>query len=177
VAPPALPTGPPTSAAPDSAAAYDVGSCFDEVGSGQPGKVQLNPVSCAGGSAVFVINSVVASSADCDTGQGAADYKDHGYEVPDETANVAYCASLVVPVNQCFMLGAAAPIARTSCGSQPNVVRVEAIESAPAAASACSDKTDPDVWFYQAPTSGQFACVSRPATTATPTAPPTTTPG
>lgn len=160
-----VPTATPTG--PNAAAAYNVGMCFDEVAGTSPGTVELNPVACAGNRAVFVINDVVASAADCDTGQGAADYHNHGYEVPDETADVAYCASLVVPANTCFVLGASAPIARAACGSGPNVVRVTAIESAPTAAKACTDKTDPDVWFYQAPTSGQFACVTRPGTVPT----------
>ncbi|HEX5406509.1 MAG TPA: hypothetical protein VFX16_29910, partial [Pseudonocardiaceae bacterium] len=89
---------------PDAAAAYDVGSCFDEQ-AGTPGEVELNPTPCGGPEAVFVINSIVASAGDCEVGADGADYRDHGYEVPDETANVAYCASLVVPVNVCFTLG------------------------------------------------------------------------
>jgi hypothetical protein len=162
-----------TGARPDPAAAYDVGSCFDEVDGGQPGNVELNLVPCGGSDSVFVINKVVGSTAQCDQG---ADYRDHGYEVPDETANVTYCASLVVPVNTCFILGGATPITRAACGSAPNVVRVQAIESAPTAAAACADKTDPDVWYYQTPTSGQFACVSRPTATPTTTTTTATTP-
>ncbi|HEX5120022.1 MAG TPA: hypothetical protein VFW65_32950 [Pseudonocardiaceae bacterium] len=171
-----LTTQQPTSASPDPAAAYDAGSCFNEVAGTQQGKVELNLVSCAGSDAVFVINRVVASAAECDSGAGSADYRDHGYEVPDETANVAYCASLVVPVNSCFVLGGTTPITRAACGSAPDVVKVQSIETAPSAATACTDKTDPDVWFYQAPTSGQFACVSRPAATTTTTTTTPTTP-
>lgn len=168
--PPARPiVHPPTPSVstPDAAAAYDVGSCFDEQQAGAPGKVELNPTPCGGPEAVFVINSIVASTGDCEVGTDGADYRDHGYEVPDETANVAYCASLVVPANVCFVLGGTAPITRTVCGNGPNVVQVLAIESAASANTACSDKPNPDVWFYQAPTSGQYACVSRPGTTAT----------
>jgi hypothetical protein len=120
---------------------------------------------------VFVINDVVASAPDCDTGQSAADYKDHGYEVPDETAQVAYCASLVVPAHDCFVLGGSAAIARATCGSATDVVQVQSIESAPSATTACTDKTNPDVWFYQGPSTGQFACVSRPSSSATTTTP------
>lgn len=162
-------TGSPSTAPPPPhpPAAYDVGMCFDEVAGTSPGTVELNPVACAGSRAVFVINDVVASAPDCDTGQGAADYHNHGYEVPDETANVAYCASLVVPADTCFVLGASAPIARAACGSGPNVVQVTAIEPAANAAGACADKSNPDVWFYQAPTSGRFACVTRPVTVPT----------
>ena len=69
-------------------------------GSG-PGRVELNLVDCGSGRAVFVINKIVDTATQCDAG---ADFKNHGYEVPDETANVAYCASLVVPANVCFML-------------------------------------------------------------------------
>jgi hypothetical protein len=166
------PTTPPTtttSASPNPAAAYDVGSCFNEVSGSSPDKVQLNLVQCGGSDAVFVINDVVPSAARCDSGPGGADYRDHGYEVPDQTANVAYCASLVVPVNDCFVLSGSLPIARVACGPEPDVVRVLAIEPAPSAALACTDKPNPDVWFYQAPTSGQFACVSRPKATTTTT--------
>jgi hypothetical protein len=170
--PPRSAVRPPVSSAPDIAAAYDVGSCFDEDTGGAAGHVELNPVPCGGTEAVFVINSVVPSVARCDVG---ADYHNHGYEVPDETANVAYCASLVVPVNVCFVIGGTTPIARTPCGSAPNVVQVLAIESAPNPASACRDKPNPDVWYFQAPTSGQFACVSRPGSTSTSTVPTTVT--
>lgn len=148
-----------SSATPNNAAAYDVGSCFDETQGVAPGKVELNPVACGGEQAVFVINRVVDTMAGCDVG---ADYKGHGYEVPDETANVAYCASLVVPADYCFTLAASRPVERTACGSGPGVVKVLAIESAPGVGSACTDKTNPDVWYYQSPVSGQFACVSRP---------------
>jgi hypothetical protein len=162
--PPMRHAPPPSSTSPDNAAAYDVGSCFDEAQGAAPGKVELNLVACGSDRAVFVINQVVDAAAGCDA---AADYKDHGYEVPDETANVAYCASLVVPANVCFTLAATQPIQRTACGSTPGTVQVLAIEAAPSATTACTDKTNPDVWFYQSPTSGQFACVSRPATTST----------
>jgi hypothetical protein len=70
-----------------------------------------------------------------------------------------------------FVLGGSAPIATAPCGSGPNVVQVQAIEPAPTVASACTDKIDPDVWFYQSPVSGQYACVSRPVITATQTPP------
>jgi hypothetical protein len=166
--PPRSAVRPPVSSSPDVAAAYDVGSCFDEGTGGQTGHVQLNPVACGGADAVFVINSVVPTAARCDVG---ADYHNHGYEVPDVTANVAYCASLVVPVDVCFVIGGSTPIARTPCGAAPNVVQVLAIESAPNPASACRDKPNPDVWYFQAPTSGQFACVSRPGSTGTATTP------
>jgi hypothetical protein len=180
--PPSRPSRPQnlrsTSTAPssalNSASAYDIGTCFDEQPGTAPGKVQLNPVPCGGTQAVFVINEVVATAAACDADAGV-DYSQHGYEVPDETAAVTYCASLVVPVDNCFVLGSSAPIATAACGSAPNVVRVLAIESAPNVKAACTDKTDPDVWFYQSPKSGQYACVSRPVVTGTPT-PPTTTP-
>jgi hypothetical protein len=172
--PPVRPTPsfPSLTGTPNTAAAYDVGTCFDEQpGSGQ-GTVQLNPVTCGGGLAVFVINKVVAAATDCDS-DPSVNYVQHGYEVPDETANVTYCASLVVPNSICFVLGGGAPIAPAPCGSGANVVQVLAIESAPTVTAACTDKTDPDVWFYQSPTSGQYACVSRPVVTGTPT-PPTT---
>ena len=158
-----------SSPSPNIAAAYDVGSCFDEAQGAGPGKVELNLVPCGGNRAVFVINKIVTTAAACDSG---ADFHNHGYEVPDETANVAYCASLVVPANVCFTLAAAQPIERTPCDAAPGTVRVTAVEPAPNATSACTDKQNPDVWYYQSPTSGQFACVSRPPTGST-TAPTT----
>jgi hypothetical protein len=158
---------------PGAVAAYAVGSCFAEAPGIGPGKVELNPVPCGDARAVFVINRVVGSVDQCDSG---TDYRNHGYEAPDETANVAYCASLVVPVDACMTLAAAQPIVRTPCGTGPGVVRVLAIESAPSAAAACTDQTNPDVWYYQSPTSGRFACVSRPAAPeSTPTTPAATT--
>lgn len=170
---PVRPSSPVVSATPDTASAYDVGTCFDEQAGSGPGKVELNPVTCGGTEAVFVINKIVSTATDCDA-DASVNYGQHGYEVPDETANVTYCASLVVPVNDCFTLGGSVPITTVPCGAGPNVVQVLAIEPAPNVGSACTDKTDPDVWFYQSPTSGQYACVSRPATTAPPP-PPTTT--
>lgn len=149
--------GPPTTS---GSAAYDQGSCFAEGSGSTPGKVELSPEPCPGDKAVFVINRVVRKATDCDQ---TADYHQHGYEVPDETANVVYCVSLVVPADNCLSLGGTAPIARATCGSGPDVVRVLSIESAPDATKACTDKPNPDVWFYQSPDSGQFACVSRPA--------------
>ena len=159
----------PSSTVPDTPSAYDVGTCFDEQAGNGPGNVELSPVACGSGRAVFVINKVVAAASDCDA-DASVSYHQHGYEVPDKTANVTYCASLVVSVNNCFRLGGQSAIAVAPCGSAPNVVQVLSIEPAPNVGSACTDKTDPDVWFYQSPTSGQYACVSRPATT------PTTTP-
>lgn len=173
---PFVPPSSVPSASPDTASAYDVGTCFDEQSGSGPGKVELNPVQCGDQQAVFVINKVVAQASDCDS-DASVSYGQHGYEVPDETANVTYCSSLVVSVNNCFTLGASAPVASAPCGSGPNVVQVLSIESAPDVNSACTDKTDPDVWFYQSPTSGQYACVSRPAVTSTPTAPATPTTG
>lgn len=167
---------PPATTAPvsttDTASAYDVGSCFDEANSVSPG-VELDEVPCAGNDAVFIINAVVPDTATCDTGAGSPDYKDHGYTVPDETAGVAYCASLVVPTDQCFVYTQGQPIERAACGSGPDVVRVLAIESAPNVADACPDKPNPDVWYYQSPTSGQYACVSRPTATSGPPQTPT----
>ena len=170
-----VPVRPPSTSR-DTTSAYDVGTCFDQKTGSGPGKVELNPVECGGPQAVFVINKVVTVASECDS-DSSVNYGQHGYEVPDETANVTYCASLVEPVNACFTLGGSVPIDTVPCGSGPNVVQVLAIESAPNAAAACTDKTDPDVWFYQSPTSGQYACVSRPTVTATPTAPTTTPTG
>ena len=166
----AVPSSTLPSAVPDTSSAYDVGTCFDEAAGSGPGKVELDPVDCGSAQAVFVINKVVSTASDCDS-DASVSYGQHGYEVPDETANVTYCASLVVPANDCFTLGGGTPIATAACGSGPNVVQVLSIEPAPNVGSACTDKTDPDVWFYQSPNSGQYACVSRPVVTATPTAP------
>jgi hypothetical protein len=145
---------------PTSPAAYDVGSCFDETTGTAPGRVELNPVACGSDQSVFVINKIVTKAADCDVG---TDYHEHGYEVPDVTANVAYCAALVVPASMCFVLGGGQPVARAACGSGPYVVEVLAVESASDVRHACADKTNPDVWYFQSATSGQYACVSRPA--------------
>ncbi|HEX3788269.1 MAG TPA: hypothetical protein VHW44_10440 [Pseudonocardiaceae bacterium] len=156
--------------------AYDVGTCFDEQAGDGPGHVELAPVSCAGQRSVFVINKVVPTAADCDSDPSVS-FKEHGYEVPDETANVAYCASLVVPPDQCFLLSDSKPIQRSTCGSDPAAVEVLEVQPAPNVGAACTNQQNPDIWFYQAPTSGQYACVSRPtsgdASGSTPTSTPT----
>ena len=167
----ALPAPTATSAATsDSGVAYDVGTCFDEAAAGAPGNVRLDPQPCAGDHAVFVINQVVAAASACDSASGA-DYRQHGYEVPDETAKVTYCASLVVPPGQCFVISGTRAIARAVCGSAGDVVKVLAVETANSVTAACTDQTDPDVWFYQSPDSGQYACVSRPAVPSSSTPP------
>ncbi|HEX3781892.1 MAG TPA: hypothetical protein VHX38_19685 [Pseudonocardiaceae bacterium] len=171
---------PPRSAptTPDNSA-YGVGTCLDEPLDPATSGLELQPVSCAGDEAVLMVNQVVTQYSDCEAG---ADYVDHGYILPDIAANVTYCVSLVVPTNQCFEFSTnnSQPIQRAVCGSAPNVVQVESIEPATSAGAACSDKTAPDIWFYQSPTSGQFACVSsQPPSTQTgdtPTGPQTTEP-
>lgn len=159
----------PTSAVGSGSSAYDVGTCLYEQPGGAPGAAQLEPVSCAGSQAVFMVNQVVTNPSACDANSGA-DYRQHGGEVPDTTANVTYCVSLVVPPNQCFVHSGT--FERVACGSAPDAVRVLAVEPAPTAQAACGDKPDPDVWFYQSPNSGQYACVSWPAGRSGPVSPP-----
>jgi hypothetical protein len=161
----------PATASGDSGVAYDVGTCFDETSGGAPGNVRLDPVPCAGNRAVFVINQVVSVASACDI--AGVDYRQHGYEVPDETARVTYCASLVVPPNQCFVISGAEPIARAACGSAGDVVKVLTVATANSVSAACAGQADPDVWYFQSPDSGQYACVSRPAEPSTPTTVPT----
>jgi hypothetical protein len=143
---------------PDTSA-YRVGTCLDEPADPNSGGLQLTPVKCAGNSAVLVINQVVTDYNDCQQG---ADYVNHGFVLSDEVANVDYCVSLVVPANQCFAFSTdnSKPIQRAACGSAPNVVRVESVESAATVTDACKDQTAPDVWYFKSPTSGQYACVS-----------------
>ncbi|HWC81410.1 MAG TPA: hypothetical protein VG756_15775 [Pseudonocardiaceae bacterium] len=170
----------PASSAPapsgEDSVAYDVGTCFDEGAGGAPGNVRLDPQPCAGNRAVFVINQVVRNASACDSASGVS-YQQHGYEVPDVTAKVTYCASLVVPPQNCFVISGTQPIARAACGSAGDVVRVLAVQSAPDVQAACADQTDPDVWFYQSPASGQYACVSRPPGGSSPAPAPTTSSG
>ncbi|HEX4223845.1 MAG TPA: hypothetical protein VHZ97_15870 [Pseudonocardiaceae bacterium] len=143
---------------PDTSA-YGVGTCLDEPLDPRGGGLELNPVPCDGSSAVLMINQVVTGYNDC---QNGADYVNHGFILPDVVANVSYCASLVVPTNQCFEFSTnnSQPIQRTTCGSAPNAVRVESVEPADNVNDACKDQTSPDIWYYQSATSGQYACVS-----------------
>lgn len=171
-APLARSTPPSASGGGISESAYDVGTCFDEQPGTGSGKVELSPVPCGGDRAVFVINKVAPDASGCDA---AADYQKHGYEVPDETANVVYCVSLVVPANNCFVNGNGKAVRRTACGAEPDVVQVLAIESSSGADAACQDKPNPDVWFYQSPDSGQYACVSRATASSSGSAAPPTT--
>lgn len=144
---------------PDNAA-YGVGTCLDEPVDPNSGGLELTPVPCAGSSSVLIVNQVVKDYNDCSQ---SADYVNHGFVLSDEVANVDYCVSLVVPADQCFTFSTdnSKPIARAACGSAANVVRVEAVETAASVTAACTDQQQPqDVWYYQAPTSGQFACVT-----------------
>jgi hypothetical protein len=144
--------------APDTSA-YGVGTCLTEPIDPSTGGVELNPVPCTGDAAVLIVNQVVTDYNDCQSG---ADYVNHGFILPDEVASVSYCVSLVVPANQCFEFSTdnSKPIQRATCGSAPNVVRVESVEPAASVGDACKDQTAPDIWYYQSPTSGQYACVS-----------------
>jgi hypothetical protein len=156
---------------PDNSA-YGVGTCLTEPANPATSGLELSPVSCVGGDAVLIINQVVGQYADCQT---SADYVNHGFVLTDEAANVTYCLSLMVPVNQCFEFSTnnSQPIQRTACGSAPNVVQVESIETAANAGAACTDKTAPDIWFYQSPSSGQFECVSSQLPSTQTSTPPT----
>ncbi len=139
--------------------AYGVGTCLTEPADPNSGGLELTPVPCAGSSAVLIINQTVKDYNDCQQG---ADYVNHGFILSDEVANVDYCVSLVVPANQCFAFSTdnSKPIQRAACGSAVNVVRVESVEPAATVTAACKDQTAPDIWYYQSPTSGQYACVS-----------------
>jgi hypothetical protein len=152
---------------------YGVGTCLDEPADPNTGGLELTPVPCAGSSSVLIVNEVVKDYNDCAQG---ADYVNHGFVLSDEVANVDYCVSLVVPANQCFAFSNdnSKPIARAACGSAANVVRVEAVETAASVTAACTDQQQPqDVWYYQSPNSGQFACVTPLPPTGS--EPPTTT--
>jgi hypothetical protein len=151
-------TTPKPKPTPDNSA-YTVGTCLSEPNDPNTGLLQMKPVLCAGQQAVLVINQVVHEYGDC---QQDADYVNHGFILSDEVANVDYCASLVVPANQCFAFSTdnSKPLQRAACGSAANVVRVESVESATSVTDACKDQTTPDIWYYQSATSGQFACVT-----------------
>jgi hypothetical protein len=138
--------------------AWTVGSCFDETGT--VGKVSLSQVPCDSDQAVFVINTVIPMKSQC---PGGANYR--GDVIGDQYAGADYCVSLEVPAGQCFVYddqskgGNTQVIARAPCGSGKDIVRVQSVEPATDPNSACSDVSNVDVWAYQSPTSGQFACV------------------
>jgi hypothetical protein len=150
-------TGSSGSAEPGSPA-WSIGSCFDEHGA--VGNISLSQVPCQGDQAVFVINAVIPMSSQC---PGGSTYR--GDTIGDQDAKVNYCVSLVVPAGQCFVYddqsktGNAQVVRRTSCGSGQYEVQVQSIEPATDPNSACANVTNADVWNYQSPTSGQFACV------------------
>lgn len=145
-------------------ASYAAGTClYEQQPQGQPNHpgVFLVPVQCGSPASVLTISAVVNSAAAC---AKAADYTHHGFVLSDQDAHVAYCLSLVVPVDQCFTFrdDNSKPIQRVACGSSPTAVRVLAIEAGTDVNAVCADRQPPpDVWFYQSPTSGQFACVSK----------------
>ena len=144
---------------PDNAA-YTVGTCLSEPTDPNSGGLEIKPVPCAGQLAVLVINQVVHNYPDCQQG---ADYVNHGFILSDEFAGVDYCASLVVPANQCFAFSTdnSKPIQRAELrlGAERGPGRVGG-ERRDAVTDACKDQTTPDIWYFQSPSSGQFACVS-----------------
>jgi hypothetical protein len=159
-APPLRPSSPkPSASRSGHPGAFTVGTCVTEPT--RDTGVQSVPVPCSGEQAVLEINQVVEQASDCSAG---ADYAEHGFELVDSDAHVSYCLSLVVPAGQCFVFSNdnSTPFQRANCGSAPNAVRVLSVESSPNVETACVDQTSPDIWFYSSPSSGQYACVSRP---------------
>lgn len=138
--------------------AWSIGACFAEQGA--VGNITLSQVPCQGDQAVFVINAVIPMSSQC---PGGSNYR--GDVIGDRDAKVNYCVSLVVPAGQCFVYddqskaGNAQVVQRTSCGGAQYVVQVQSIERATDPNSACANVSNADIWYYQSPTSGQFACV------------------
>jgi hypothetical protein len=138
--------------------AWTVGTCFDEGGS--VGHIALSQVPCDSDQSVFVINTVIPMKSQCAGGSG---YR--GDIIGDQDAGVDYCVSLVVPAGQCFVYddqssgGNTQVVQRTTCGNGKYTVRVQAVEPATDPSSACSDVSNVDVWYFQSPTSGKFACV------------------
>jgi hypothetical protein len=150
-------TGSTGSAGPGSPA-WSIGACFDEQGT--VGNITLSQVPCQGDQAVFVINAVIPMSSQC---PGGSKYR--GDTIGDQDAKVNYCVSLVVPAGQCFVYddqsknGNAQVVRRTSCGGGQYEVQVQSVQPATDPNSACANVSNADVWNYQSPTSGQFACV------------------
>ncbi|HEX7659692.1 MAG TPA: hypothetical protein VF444_09440 [Pseudonocardiaceae bacterium] len=151
-------TAPTDTASPSGSTAWTVGTCFYEKGT--VGNVSLSPVACDSDQAVFVINSVISPTSDC---PDDANY--NGDVIGDQAADAYYCVSLAVPAGQCFVYddqsdGANTQVVRrTDCGGGAYVVRVQSVEAAGDSDSACQDVPDVDVWSYQSPTSGKYACV------------------
>lgn len=138
------------------AAPFAVGSCFS---ADRPGA--LRPTSCAGDSAVFVINAVGRTTADC---AAVADFGRYGAMQQDVSAHAVYCVSLVVGANGCVVLGQDAQHTaphRVACGTDPKASRVVKVVGSDNAATACAGVPNADVWYYRSPSSGQLACLTR----------------
>jgi hypothetical protein len=127
-------------------------------------------VSCTSDKAALQINLVIPQQQKCSDTDPYDSYGDGWY---DGKLALRYCASLSVPKGQCVQLDLddTGFVERASCTSTtplasgaPNAktYQVTDIVSSANAKTAC-DKvpaTD-DVWFYQSPKSGQFACLKQ----------------
>jgi hypothetical protein len=127
-------------------------------------------VSCTSDKAALQINLVIPQKEKCADTDAYDSYGDGWY---DGKLALRYCASLMVPKGQCVQLDLDGTgfVERAACTSTaplasgaPNAktYQVTDVVSSADAKTACDKvpNTD-DVWFYQSPKSGQFACLKR----------------
>ena len=126
-------------------------------------------VSCTSDKAALQINLVIPQTQKCSESDAYDSYGDSWY---DGKLSLRYCASLTVPKGQCVQLDLddTGLVKRADCTAAsgatwaPNAktYQVTDVVSGTSPKTAC-DKvpaTD-DVWFYQSPKSGQFACLKQ----------------
>ena len=124
---------------------------------------------CTSDKSALQINLVIPRQNKC---EDADDYDSFGDTWYDDKLSLRYCASLSVPKGQCVQLdlndtglverAACTAVAAPNDAPKTKTYQVMDIVSTANAKTAC-DKvpaTD-DVWFYQSPKSGQFACLKQ----------------
>lgn len=124
---------------------------------------------CTSDKSALQINLVIPRSNKC---QDADEYDTYGDTWYDDKLSLRYCASLSVPKGQCVQLdlndtGLVERVACTETTAPKDAPKTETFQVADVVSTtdpktAC-DKvpaTD-DVWYYQSPKSGQFACLKQ----------------
>ena len=124
---------------------------------------------CTSDKSALQINLVIPRQNKC---ADADDYDSYGDTWYDDKLSLRYCASLSVPKGQCVQLDLndtglvqrAACAGATAPSGAPKTATYQVIDIVSAAdvKTAC-DKvpaTD-DIWYYQSPKSGQFACLKQ----------------
>ena len=127
-------------------------------------------VSCTSDKAALQIDLVIPQKDKC---SAADEYDSYGDTWYDDDLSLRYCASLNVPKGQCVRtdLNDTGLVERVSCTAastttsgapKAKTYQVVDVVTSTNGKTACDALPDTDdVWFYQSPKSGQFACLKQ----------------